>query len=163
MATNFPTSLDSLSNPTATDKQNNPDHATQHANANDAIEALQAKVGIDSSAVVASHDYKLTPRVITLTDGATVNIDLSKRGVFHLTLGGNRTLTISNETVGQIFLVRITQDGTGSRLISNWFDTINWAGGSEPTLTTTADKTDTFVFIVTASGTYDGYIVGQNV
>lgn len=57
MATNFPTSLDSLTNPTGSSSLTSPDHAGQHADANDAIEALQAKVGINSSAVTSSHDY----------------------------------------------------------------------------------------------------------
>lgn len=35
-------------------------HADQHANANDAIEALQAKVGSDSSEVPTSLDYRVT-------------------------------------------------------------------------------------------------------
>lgn len=59
-AISFPTSLDSFTNPTATDKTKSPSHATQHSNANDAIEALEAKVGIDGSAVTSSHDYKLS-------------------------------------------------------------------------------------------------------
>ena len=59
MATNFPTSLDSLTNPTATDTLDSPPHDTQHADANDAIEALQAKVGIDGSTVTTSIDYQL--------------------------------------------------------------------------------------------------------
>lgn len=60
MATNFPTSLDALTNPLSTDGMNSPSHSGQHANANDAIEALQAKVGVNSSAVTTSHDYKIT-------------------------------------------------------------------------------------------------------
>lgn len=56
---NYPTSLDTLTNPTSTDPQNNPSHSGQHADANDAIEALQVKVGANSSAVAASHDYIL--------------------------------------------------------------------------------------------------------
>jgi len=162
MATSFPTDLDSLTNPTATDKQNNPDHATQHANINDAMEAVQTKLGKDSSTVTTSHDYKIAPRLITLVDAATVDINLSQRGIFSLTLGGNRTLTVSNETVGQVFIVRLRQDGVGSRLIT-WFSTVNWAGGSAPTLTTTINKDDVFAFIVTAAATYSGFVVGQNV
>lgn len=60
MAINFPTSLDSLSNPLSTDKLNNPSHSGQHADVNDAIEALEAKVGVDGSAVTSSLDYKVT-------------------------------------------------------------------------------------------------------
>ncbi len=67
MPINFPTSLDALTNPAASppgsDKLNTVGvvlHSTQHGNANDAIEALEAKVGIDASAVTTSHDYKLS-------------------------------------------------------------------------------------------------------
>lgn len=49
MSTNFPTSLDTLSNPTGVQNLNNPDHASQHANINDAMEAVQAKLGIGAS------------------------------------------------------------------------------------------------------------------
>jgi hypothetical protein len=59
MATNFPTSLDSFTNPLSTDKLNSPSHAAQHVSANDAIAALEAKVGIDNSAATTSQDYKI--------------------------------------------------------------------------------------------------------
>lgn len=87
-ATSFPTSLDSFTNPSATDKTNNPSHSTQHSNANDAIEALQAKVGANSSAVTTSHDYKLSG--VTGSDVAC-----SLTGVETLT---NKTLTSPNLT-----------------------------------------------------------------
>ena len=69
MATSYPTSLDSFTNPTAVDTLDSPPHDTQHADANDAIEALQVKVGIDSSADTSSHDYligDLLSRIATL-------------------------------------------------------------------------------------------------
>ena len=59
MATSFPGSLDVFTNPTAVDTLDSPPHDTQHADANDAIEALQAKVGVDGSAVTTSLDYKV--------------------------------------------------------------------------------------------------------
>jgi hypothetical protein len=57
MATSFPEDLDNFSNPAATDSLSG--HAAQHANANDAIEALQAKIGIDGSTDQNSIDYKI--------------------------------------------------------------------------------------------------------
>lgn len=60
MATNYPTSLDALTNPTSSDSMSSPSHSGQHADANDAIEALQSKVGVDSSAVATSLDYRVT-------------------------------------------------------------------------------------------------------
>jgi microcystin-dependent protein len=60
MATSFPSGLDALTNPTSSDGLNSPDHAGQHADANDAIEALEAKVGVNGSAVTSSLDYKVS-------------------------------------------------------------------------------------------------------
>jgi hypothetical protein len=59
MAINFPTSLDSLTNPQETDSVQAVSHAAQHADANDAIEALEAKVGADNSTVTTSLDYRV--------------------------------------------------------------------------------------------------------
>lgn len=72
MATNFPTNLDSLSNPTAADSLSSPSHSAQHSDANDAIEALQAKVGVNGSAVVTSIDYILNNTVATKTGSETL-------------------------------------------------------------------------------------------
>lgn len=41
MPTNFPTSVDVLTNPVSNDSLNSPSHSAQHANANDAIEAIE--------------------------------------------------------------------------------------------------------------------------
>jgi hypothetical protein len=70
MATNFPTSLDSLTNPQGTDSVAAVPHAAQHANANDAIEALQARVGVTGSTVSTS----LTNRIAVL-EGASVDTE----------------------------------------------------------------------------------------
>lgn len=60
MSTSFPSAIDTFTNPQAGDRQNSPSHSEQHANANDAIEALEAKVGVDGSAVPSSLDYRVT-------------------------------------------------------------------------------------------------------
>jgi microcystin-dependent protein len=64
MTTSFPTGLDALTNPTSADGLNSPDHAGQHANVNDAVEALEAKVGVDGSAVTSSLDYKVAKNIL---------------------------------------------------------------------------------------------------
>lgn len=67
MAITFPTTLDSLSNPLPSDPTLNPgnplDHAGQHGDVNDAIEALEAKVGVNNSVVVTTIDYKLNTHI----------------------------------------------------------------------------------------------------
>lgn len=94
--------------------------------------------------------------------GATVTLDLSDGSVHFITMpAGNITIAISNPTVGQYFIVRILQDGVGSRL-ATWFSTISWSGGA-PTLTTDADKADMFGFRVISSNTFEGFVLGQNI
>ena len=44
MATNFPTSVDALTNPVSNDSLNSPSHSAQHTNANDAIEAIEGYI-----------------------------------------------------------------------------------------------------------------------
>lgn len=46
MPSNYPNALDALSNPSGADRQNVVPHSAQHTNANDAIEALQATLGV---------------------------------------------------------------------------------------------------------------------
>lgn len=60
MATNFPNGLDSLVNPNSTDSLSSPSHSQQHANLNDAVEAIQTKIGIDGSEDSGSIDYKIS-------------------------------------------------------------------------------------------------------
>lgn len=57
MTTNFPSSIDAFTNPTSADTLDNPPHDQQHADINDAMEAVQAKVGVDGSAVTSSLDF----------------------------------------------------------------------------------------------------------
>lgn len=111
-------------------------------------------------------DWPMTMQsiLLTLTDAASIDLDLNASKSFQITLGGNRTLTISNAKKGDRFILRLVQDGTGSRLISTWFSTISWSGGgNEPILSTAAGDIDVFGFLCTGSGTYDGFIIGQEI
>lgn len=104
-----------------------------------------------------------TAQTYTPAGAGTATLDLSLADQHYITMpAGNITIALSNDTNNQIFYVTTTQDSTGSRTVT-WFTTIRWAGGSAPTLTTTANKRDSFIFVRTGSGTYDGFIVGQNI
>jgi hypothetical protein len=71
MPTNYPTSLDNFTNPTANDSLNLPSHSTQHANANDAIEAIEAKLGIGNANQVGLYHINTT----TFTSQSSVQVD----------------------------------------------------------------------------------------
>lgn len=88
MATNFPTSKDNLSNPSANDELTG--HAAQHANANDAIEAIQLKLGVDGSTDENSIDYKVSS-LQTLVNNVTNNSNATSE---LLGLEGNNDLTV---------------------------------------------------------------------
>jgi hypothetical protein len=66
MATAFPTGLDNLTNPAPGDYEDTPGvlHSAQHINANDAIEALQTKVGINGSAANTTLDYLIKTHLV---------------------------------------------------------------------------------------------------
>lgn len=56
----YPTNIQTAVDPTATDQVATFDHAGLEKFQNDSIDALKTKVGVDSSAVTSSHDYKLS-------------------------------------------------------------------------------------------------------
>ena len=89
---------------------------------------------------------KLNYSESTLTDQATVTWDASTQDVCKLTLGGNRTLAApTNNTTGQFISILVIQDGTGSRTLT-WNAVFEFASDTAPTLTTTANLGDVFVF-----------------
>ena len=102
--------------------------------------------------------------ITTATDGATVTFDLRVSPTQMVTLAGNRTLALTSGSyyVGQTFDIKLTQDATGSRTVT-WWSAIKWTGGTIPTLTTTAGKSDWFRFICTdASGSPKFDILGTS-
>ena len=78
-----------------------------------------------------------------LTDAPTITIDWSKGTLQTVVLGGNRKVVFIKGYPGLRGMLAITQDGTGSRLVT-WPADAHWPGvvSSPPTLTTTAHKTD---------------------
>jgi len=99
--------------------------------------------------------------LVTDTDGATVTFDRSAGKNHQVTLGGDRTLVVSNLGVGQYIAIDLIQDATGSRTVT-WWSGIKWADGVAPILTATANKIDSFIIKCTGAGAYLGYVVSQN-
>lgn len=101
--------------------------------------------------VVQSFSVAQRGTVSALTDGSTITPDFAAANNFSLTIGGNRTLANpTNLTAGQSGAIVITQDGTGSRTLAYgtyW----KFAGGTAPTLTTTASAVDVLVYYVESS------------
>ena len=89
---------------------------------------------------------KLNNAEATLTDGATINWNAETQDVCKVTLAGNRTLNApTNGTTGQFISILVIQDSTGSRTLT-WNAVYEFASDTAPTLTTTANLGDVFVF-----------------
>ena len=89
---------------------------------------------------------KLNYTETALTDGSSITWNAATQDVAKVTLAGNRTLgSASNGTTGQFISLLIIQDGTGSRTLT-WNAAYEFASDTAPTLTTTANLGDVFVF-----------------
>jgi hypothetical protein len=99
---------------------------------------------------------------VDLTDGATITLDLSLGRKFRVTLGGSRTLALTNKIAGKTFILRIKQDGTPPRTVTWWGD-LYWAGGSAPDLVTTANYADEFGFNCLTATNTEGFVIGNEI
>lgn len=83
---------------------------------------------------------------VTLTDAATIAVDLSTGFDFVVTLGDDRTLgDPTNVKVGQRGRIRVVQDGTGSHTLA-YQANYEFAGGTAPVLSTAANAEDVLYY-----------------
>lgn len=108
MATNFPNSLDNLTNPSTSSQLNNPSHAAQHTNANDAIEALEQKVGADNSSNPNSLDYK-----VRSLENNYLNVDaVEDLAAGLITSGSHTNITVAYDDNARKINLTATYDNT---------------------------------------------------
>ncbi len=87
--------------------------------------------------------------------GTTETLDIEAGNVFHMTLDENITFTFSNPIASDdmtSFTLILTQDGSGTNVVT-WPASVDWAGGSAPTLITTAGTVSILVFFTIDGGT----------
>ena len=99
-------------------------------------------------------DYAET--LVTANAGLSYTVDCTRANTFKLTLTADCEFTFSNPpasgTAGTLTLI-LVQDDSGSRTVT-WPSSVQWPGGTAPTLATTADTgTDILTFITTDAGT----------
>ena len=88
--------------------------------------------------------------------GTTQTLALSNGTVQTVTMTGNCTFTMPTATAGKSFILIAVQDGTGSRTAT--FTSVKWAGGTAPTLTTTATTgRDILTFVADGTNWYGTY------
>ena len=108
-------------------------------------------IGNSAPAVQVSISNSAAASIHTLTDASVIALDFGAGQNFSVTLGGNRTLGNPVGIVpGQTGSIFVKQDGSGSRTLAYqnfWL----FAGGTAPTLTTTANANDRIDYITVSS------------
>ncbi len=90
----------------------------------------------------------------TLTDTGTIAWNLQTQQVAKVTLGGNRTLDAPTNMIdGYTYILRVIQDGTGTRTLA-YHSTYKFPGGVDPTLTTAASAIDILTFVSDGTNMY---------
>ena len=86
---------------------------------------------------------------------------MAKGNTFVVTLADNRTLGLPSPVPpGQSGMIYIYQDGTGSRTLA-YVSTWCFAGGTAPTLTTTAGAVDLLAYSVRTSTAIDASMLND--
>ena len=117
------------------------------------VQAFNANTAVINAAqeFTAQQNFNNT----ALTYDATQDWALTANQVATLTLTGNTTFDAPTQMVdGAFYSLIIIQDGTGSRTAS-WDTVFKWAGGTAPTLTTTAAAKDIFVWRSDGTNMYE--------
>ena len=111
---------------------------------------------------VKAKSYNETFVTVTSTTGATT-INCEAGNVFGITLTENTTFTFSNPpTTGTSygFTLKLVQDSTARTV--TWPASVDWAGGTAPTISTGSGEVDVLVFFTHDGGTtWYGFVSGQ--
>lgn len=102
-------------------------------------------------------NYVETP--YSANSSTAITLDLANGTVQIITLTGNATITMPTATSGKSFVMLLKQDGTGSRTVT--WSTVKWAGGTAPTITSTASRLDLLSFFADGTNWY-GAVISQN-
>lgn len=93
-------------------------------------------------------------RTGTLSSLSTVNWDVRKMQYADITMTLSPTFAAPTQLkAGEIYTLKLIQDATGSRTVT-WNSVFKFAGGTAPTLTTTANAVDIIQFISDGTNMY---------
>ena len=113
---------------------------------------------------VVSFDNGTIEEVTTVTSSSNAaTINLRDGNLFEHDLTENVTYTFSNPAASgraSSFVLKVIQDSSARTI--TWPSSVDWAAATAPTLTTTNNGVDVFVFFTIDGGTtYYGFVAGQ--
>jgi hypothetical protein len=154
MASAYPGGLDSFTNPVSTDLTNSVTvpHATQHADNNDAIEAVQAELGVDPAGASATVVARLDLMDVRNTGYTTT---ATAAGTTTLTASSNHTQFFTGVTT-QTVVLPVTSTlvlGDKFRVVNNSTGVVTVQSSGANTIYAQAAKTEAEYTVILTSGT----------
>ena len=132
---------------------------------------LNAKVGssytgdVDITGELLVDSYNETFQAVSSSSNATT-INCESANVFATVLTENTTFSFTNPPASGTaygFTLKVVQDSGDSGYAITWPSSVDWPGGSAPTLTSTASAEDQLVLYTTNGGTtWYGFTAGLN-
>ncbi len=120
-------------------------------------------VTADANGVVSFDNGTIDEHTTITSSSNAATINLRDGNVFEHDLTENVTYTFSNPAANgraSIFVLKIIQDSTARTI--TWPGSVDWAAATAPTITTTNNGVDVFVFLTMDGGTtYYGFTAGQ--
>jgi hypothetical protein len=151
MATNFPTSVDALTNPVSNDSLNSPSHSAQHANANDAIEAVetyligrlrikQIVTGFTTTAIGSSSstfaDTGLTATITPSSATSNILVFIAQNGLKKINNTSMNLRALRGATVISNFGIQVGYTNTALELVNGGVSTMIYDSPATTSATT---------------------------
>ena len=111
------------------------------------VVASMLNADLNTKALLSGHLH-------AITDAADVTVDWSHSATQTVVLDQTSHIIMTNPVDGQVYRLILTQEASGGGHTVTWHDTIRWAGGSAPTLTTTVNKSDIITFLYAGTTWY---------
>lgn len=174
MGTNYPAGLDDFTNPIESDKHATPgvEHWIQHANANDAIEAIEAELGVTPSGAYADVGAAIAAALagggagvedvnVVAASGSTETLpDTDDYQINSVTVTADLTLTFPSASAGKYFTLMLMQDTTGDWDVT-WPSNVVWPDGIVHTLTQGIGVSDLFRFVCIDGSNWVGSVLAE--
>ncbi len=131
------------------------------------LTAASKAVTADANGVTTFDNGTIEESTSVTSGSNAATLNLRDGNVFEHTLTENVTYTFSNPaSSGKVssFVLKIKQDASGSGYTVTFPASVDFVGGTAPTLTATANAIDTFVIFTTDGGTiYNLLVAGQDI
>ncbi len=107
-------------------------------------------------------NYIETPYAATVAGTVTIALTNGTFQILTMTSATNLAVTMPTAVSGQSFILILKQPASGTANSVTW-TTVQWSGGTTPTVTATVGKADIFAFVSDGTNWYGSYVQNYTV